>query len=285
MDTRTHTPVRPSWAERARTVLAAAASASVLWDGGRVDLLGCHHDDAQGDVILTLESTSMLVRAARAAPGGDLAVEVHLTELCAVSANQRVLSQVRLAGSLVLSGPLSGPPHAVVPHAAVPHAVPHAVPQAAVPHAVPHAAVPHRAGPPVTARVRVGDVTVTVTGPASEASAEEAARVRVPVEEYRTGEPDPLHPGAAAQLQHLSAHHAAAIDLLSRLCGREVLAGAVRVLPIALDRYGIVLRVERLRGHHDVRIPFDHRVDTGAQAATQIGGLLARGARRRPCGR
>ena len=74
MDTRTHTPVRPTSAERARTVLAAAASASVLWDGGRVDLLGCHHDDPLGDVIVTLESTSTLVRAAREASGGDLAV-------------------------------------------------------------------------------------------------------------------------------------------------------------------------------------------------------------------
>jgi hypothetical protein len=107
----------------------------------------------------------------------------------------------------------------------------------------------------------------------------------VSLADYQGSRPDPLHAGAAEQLQHLAAHHADAIDVLSRLCDREALIGVTRVLPIALDRYGIVLRVERLRDHRDVRLPFEQLIDTGSEAAVQMRNLLARGARRRPCGR
>ncbi|MDP9828615.1 DUF2470 domain-containing protein [Kineosporia succinea] len=107
----------------------------------------------------------------------------------------------------------------------------------------------------------------------------------VTVEDYRRGEPDPLHLGAAEQLQHLVAHHPDAIVTLSRLCEPEELLGVVRILPIALDRYGIVLRVEKLRDHTDVRLPFRRRVDSGTEAAAELRHLLAEGSRRRPCAR
>lgn len=249
MDTRTHTPVHPTWAERARTALAAAASASVRWDGGRVDLLGCHHDDAQGDVILTLESTSVLVgaaqaaQAARAAPGGDLSVQVQLTELCPVQANQRVRAKVALTGRLAVD---------VVP-----------------PDPAPGRSV-------VTLRVRVERVTF-------EEADHEPVLVAAP--EYRTAEPDPLHAVAADHLQHLSAHHPDAVETLARLCPRATLVGATRVLPLAFDRYGLVLRVERLRGHRDVRLPFARRVDGPASAAEQLRLLLTLATRGRPCSR
>jgi hypothetical protein len=237
VDTRTHTPVRPNWAERARTVLAAAASASVLWDGGRVDLLGCHHDDPLGDVILTLESTSTLVRAAREAVGGDLAVTIELTELCAMNARQRVRARVTLSGRMS-ELPEPGPVERSV-----------------------------------RLLIRVAEISVDEDGPTP-----------VPLAEYRGSEPDPLHVGAAEQLQHLAAHHPDAITTLTRLCDRDLMIGVTRVLPIALDRYGIVLRIERLRDHRDVRLPFERRIDTGAEAASEMRALLGRAARRRPCG-
>jgi hypothetical protein len=238
VDTRTHTPVRPNWAERARTVLAAAASASVLWDDGRVDLLGCHHDDPLGDVILTLESTSTLVKSARAAVGGNPAVTLQLTELCAVNARQRVRARVTLGGRL-----------SVRPD-------------------------PGLSENSVRLLIRVDSATVE----------EGSDHYRVPIEEYHEAEPDPLHSGAAEQLQHLAAHHPDAISVLSRLCHREAMIGVTRVLPVALDRYGIVLRVERIRDHRDVRLPFTRRVDTGAEAAAEMRLLLARASRARPCG-
>ena len=128
--------------------------------------------------------------------------------------------------------------------------------------------------------VRITEVSIT---PAEPAPATIAAPVSLA--DYRGSEPDPLHLGAAEQLQHLAAHHPDAISMLSRLCDREVLIGVTQVLPIALDRYGIVLRVERLRDHRDVRLPFDRRIDTGTEAAIGMRTLLGRASRRRPCGR
>ncbi len=119
----------------------------------------------------------------------------------------------------------------------------------------------------------------------AEVSVDEGEIHPVTLADYRDSEPDPLHLGAAEQLQHLCAHHPDAISTLTRLCDRTVLIGVTRVLPIALDRYGIVLRVERLRDHCDVRLPFAHRIDTGTEAGEQMRLLLAQGARRRPCGR
>ncbi len=240
MDTRTHTPDRPSPAMRARTVLAAAASASVHWDGGRVDLLGCHHDDPLGDVILTLEASSTLAGAAREAPGGDLPVLLELTELCAVSARERVRARVSLAGWL--------------------------------------STAPWASGFASTASLHL---EVTEVGFAD--SPHDGDLAWVGLAEYRTAEPDPLHLGAADQLQHLAAHHPEAVETLSRLCDAAALQGVVRVLPIALDRYGIVLRVERLRSHQDVRLGFRRAVECGAEAAAELRHLLTEGARRRPC--
>jgi hypothetical protein len=122
--------------------------------------------------------------------------------------------------------------------------------------------------------VRITQVTV-----------DEDGQQPVALGDYRRSEPDPLHLGAAEQLQHLAAHHPEAITTLSRLCDREVMLGAIEILPVALDRYGIVLRVERLRDHRDVRLAFDRRIDTGTEAATELRQLLARSARRRGCGR
>jgi hypothetical protein len=267
VDTRTHTPVRPSRAERARTVLAAAASASVLWDGGRVDLLGCHHDDPLGDVILTLESTSTLVRAAREAVGGDLAVTIELTELCAMNAHQRVRARITLGGQLseLPATPPTRDPSSPSSHLLARIREVNVEEAGAAPAPVPAPV------PPELYRA-TAEPDPLPTGP-------------VPLALYRAAEPDPLHAGAAEQLQHLAAHHPDAITTLTRLCDRPTLIGATRVLPIALDRYGIVLRIERLRDHHDVRLPFSRRIDTGTEAAIELRALLARGAGRRPCGR
>jgi hypothetical protein len=237
VDTGTYTPVRPSRAERARTVLAASASVSVLWDGGRVDLLGCHQDDARGDVILTLEASSTLVRAALGAPDADLPVTVELTELCPVSARHRVRARMSLRGGL-------------------------------------------RQDQADQAGRRCVRLHLDVQAVGFEEYGEHRA---IPVDEYRTARPDPLHTGAAEQLQHLDAHHQDAIALLSRLCGRAALTGATRVLPVALDRYGVVLRVERLRGHTDVRLGFRTPIETGAEAVREMRHLFAEAGRRRPC--
>jgi hypothetical protein len=66
---------------------------------------------------------------------------------------------------------------------------------------------------------------------------------------------------------------------LSRLVGRERLQGAVRVRPLAVDRHGLTLRVERVRGHGDVRLTFHRPADDVAQMSERMHVLLAQAGR------
>jgi hypothetical protein len=99
-------------------------------------------------------------------------------------------------------------------------------------------------------------------------------------------EVDPLAASEAEMLLHLAGDHPDAIELLARLLAPELLISVVRISPLALDRYGIVLRLERRSGHRDVRVPFAVRARDLPHAQVELNALLARGARRgRPCHR
>ncbi len=91
---------------------------------------------------------------------------------------------------------------------------------------------------------------------------------------------DPLAVQEADVLMHLADAHPEAVDQLTRLVHPDVLQSATRVLPLALDRYGIVLRIERLSGHRDVRLPFPHRAVDTVSAQRGLGALLAEAGRR-----
>lgn len=103
-------------------------------------------------------------------------------------------------------------------------------------------------------------------------------------DEYLTARPDCLARVESEHLMHLGSHHPDAVTLLARLAGDDALQGAVRVLPLALDRYGLVLRVERVRGFLDVRLPFPAPVRRPEDVAEAMRCLLALAARRPPCG-
>lgn len=102
-------------------------------------------------------------------------------------------------------------------------------------------------------------------------------------DEYLTARPDCLARVESEHLMHLGTHHPDAVTLLARLAGDDALQGAVRVLPLALDRYGLVLRVERVRGFLDVRLPFPAPVRRPEDVADAMRCLLALAARRPPC--
>jgi hypothetical protein len=139
---------------------------------------------------------------------------------------------------------------------------------------------------PATLRVGLTGVTLHefTTNPRA-ANPDAVDPITVNPSDYRSARPDPLYAGAAGHLQHLSARHPEAIEVLSRLCGREALIGTTRILPISLDRYGIVLRIERIRDHQDVRLPFSRPIATAGEVALEMRHLLALGARQRMCGR
>ena len=99
--------------------------------------------------------------------------------------------------------------------------------------------------------------------------------VDVDPDELANVEPDPIAAAEAETLTHLADAHGDAVELLSRLVDRRLLCGVTRVDPLRLDRYGIVLRLRRAGGTHDVRLPFPSCPRDPAHAAAQLRSLLA----------
>ncbi|MCX2180182.1 DUF2470 domain-containing protein [Streptomyces sp. SKN60] len=85
---------------------------------------------------------------------------------------------------------------------------------------------------------------------------------------------DPLATCEAAMLHHLVADHPELVPLLLRLVAPGAKRGLVRALPLAMDRYGLTLRLERRIGHEDVRLPFPTPMTEVDQAGLQIHALL-----------
>ncbi|MET8626466.1 DUF2470 domain-containing protein [Kitasatospora sp. NPDC004669] len=88
-------------------------------------------------------------------------------------------------------------------------------------------------------------------------------------------EADPLATNEAELITHLADHHPDLVDALTRRLGARDLLGVVRVQPLSLDRHGIVLRLERARSHHDVRLAFHTPLDNPDHAGQRLHELLA----------
>ncbi|MCW5249761.1 DUF2470 domain-containing protein [Streptomyces sp. SHP 1-2] len=98
--------------------------------------------------------------------------------------------------------------------------------------------------------------------------------VVVDADEFAAAEPDPLALAEAGLLTHLADCHGEAVERLTRLVDARSLHGAVRVRPLAVDRHGLTLRVERARAHGDVRLPFHAPADSAAQLTERMHVLL-----------
>ncbi|MFG2892295.1 DUF2470 domain-containing protein [Streptomyces sp. NPDC048248] len=99
--------------------------------------------------------------------------------------------------------------------------------------------------------------------------------VAVRPDELALATADPLAMAEAAMLAHLADGHPDVVARLTRLADSRLLLGAVRVQPLALDRYGITLRCEYARSHCDFRFVFPTPVRAAAEAGEQIRLLLA----------
>ncbi|MCP9211719.1 DUF2470 domain-containing protein [Streptomyces sp. NEAU-Y11] len=86
---------------------------------------------------------------------------------------------------------------------------------------------------------------------------------------------DPIATSEAGMLTHLVDDHSELIPLLLRLIRPHPERGMLRALPVAMDRYGLTLRLEYPRTHRDVRLPFKTPVTDIDQAGPQIHALLA----------
>ncbi|OIJ68949.1 DUF2470 domain-containing protein [Streptomyces mangrovisoli] len=96
----------------------------------------------------------------------------------------------------------------------------------------------------------------------------------IDLDEFAEARPDPLATAEAHLLTHLADAHPEAVERLTRLVEPAGLQGAVRVRPLAVDRHGLTLRIERVRAHGDVRLPFHAPADDVAQLTERIHVLL-----------
>ncbi|MGA6224706.1 DUF2470 domain-containing protein, partial [Streptomyces umbrinus] len=103
---------------------------------------------------------------------------------------------------------------------------------------------------------------------------EPGGAVVVDLDEFAIAEPDPLALAEAQLLTHLADAHPDAVERLTRLVEPDSLHGAVRVQPLAVDRHGLTLRIERARGHGDVRLPFHRPADNVGQLTERMHVLL-----------
>ncbi|MFG2502167.1 DUF2470 domain-containing protein [Streptomyces sp. NPDC048441] len=97
----------------------------------------------------------------------------------------------------------------------------------------------------------------------------------VSLDELCSATPDPIAGSEAAMLTHLVDSHRELVPLLVRLVQPQPTKGMSRAVPLAMDRYGVTLRLEYPTTHLDVRLPFATPVSDIDQAGSQIRGLLA----------
>ncbi|MER5968370.1 DUF2470 domain-containing protein [Streptomyces sp. NPDC002055] len=136
----------------------------------------------------------------------------------------------------------------------------------------------------VRARVTVSGWLKATEGPSPDGShcmefaeaALETAGVRTTVglDELMAAAADPLATCEAGMLTHMADDHSDLVMLLMRLVDPGLVQHVLRAVPLAIDRYGITLRLEYARSHQDVRLPFPSPLTDADQAGVRIHALL-----------
>ena len=230
--TRAKTRPGPSTAERIRSACARSRDAVLALPASDPVPTTMHHLRTCGDVVIGVGSGSHAVTTAWSSGGHGVPAVLELTDYTPLPLREQVRSLVWLRGTI----------HPVAPNA-----------QRALASEV--------AGE--TAYESLLDVghgtTLLRLRLASAVAADATGAEPVDVDELRLATPDPFWEFESAWLRHLSDDHAEVIDLLARRLPANLRRGRVR--PLAIDRYGITLRVEASDADHDVRLPFAEPVD------------------------
>ncbi|MFJ5216944.1 DUF2470 domain-containing protein [Streptomyces sp. NPDC088354] len=216
-------PVRPSSAERIRSVLASAHSMTVVTGHGRAEVSRPTAADLAGHLHLHPLDTAL--------PRPEsVPATLEFTDVAPTPVRERVRARVTVTGRL---------------------------------------AAPYRADAADSQCLEFAQAVLET----------EDGRSTVALEELVAAAADPLATCEAGMLTHLVDDHQELVPLLMRLVRPVPAPGAQRVLPLAVDRYGITLRIEYPRVHRDVRLPFASPLDSADQAGGRIQALLS-GARR-----
>ncbi|HZG02403.1 MAG TPA: DUF2470 domain-containing protein [Streptomyces sp.] len=229
---------RPSAAERMRTLAESNASAVLAIPGVRLHDLGLDAVEARavtprGDVFLLVPAGSPAARAAVHARGDDLAAVMEITDVAPVAVPHRIRGRARLAGWLT---PVTGSDRTAC--------------AGLLAERHPCGPFPGAAWTPL--RLEVGE------GWIDDLWGEEL----VEPDDFAAAEPDPLARHEAELLQHLAAAHGDLVRGLCTLLGeRARTCGArERVVPLALDRFGLRVRFCADGGAFDARFDFPRPV-------------------------
>ncbi|NJC12826.1 hypothetical protein F4558_002652 [Micromonospora profundi] len=226
----------------ARSALAAAPSLRLRLGDVCADLIESHAVLPDGTVILAVDAMSRtggLLVAARGRPG---AVRLDVTQLVPVAVRSRVRARVWMQGTARRfdSGILDSCDCDTV-----------------------------------MSLLDLPPVALWAVEPIEIGLTDDIGDTSVSVSAYRGARPDPLAADEAVHLQHLTDRHGDLLDQLAARVDPALTAGSTRVVPVAVDADGIVLRAEAPARHTDVRLPFAHRVTRSADLAEGLRMLLA----------
>ncbi len=227
---RPSTTVAPTTAERVRSACAHADQAMLALPGTDTVRTPVHHLRSCGDAVITVALDSPAARAA-AEPNGSPAV-LELTDHAPLALREPVRSLVWLRGRV--------------------HAVPDYAQRALATEVAKENPHPNL--------LDVGHTTTVLRLVLDSAVvADSSGAAAACLDELRDARPDPFWELESAWLQHMDSDHADVIARLARHLPVRLRGGSVR--PLAIDRYGVTLRVEGHEGDHDVRLSFENPVD------------------------
>lgn len=209
----------PPVAEAARSLVRTATTVALhLRDVPGLVAVGGHADDPRGRLLIPTSADDRLVSAVRRTPG--LPGRAVLTDVAALPLRRRWRGRLELVGGVAELAPRDA-----------------------------EAAWRRAAG----GRPLDGRHLLVLTPRHVSLCRLPEEPVRICPQEYAAARPDPVADLEAELLWHLHAAHPELLGSLADLLPRRLAVGARRVVPVRLDRYALVLRVER--EHDEVDVP------------------------------
>lgn len=242
----------PGPAERARTV-AIRRGATVCAPGVESSRVLAHAITAADQVLVVLPTDGDLARAVATAPGADLSGLVMVTDHAPVPLRRPVRAQLWMSGWLT----------------------------PVLPCDVRAAVLAFADSRPDDVLLDVGRTASLLRLDLAEVVLSDGGRARdVSPLDFLAARPDPLATVEAEHLRHLERDHPEFLGLLAGLLPAGALTPGDVLRPVAMDRFGFRLRIERFAGHQDVRVPFGRPVTCAGELGAAVG-RLACAARKR----